>query len=71
MKTERIVFRARPGFKARLQQEAHRANVSAGELIRQRFEPFPEEQELARAAATLTYATVEARAALTECALKY
>lgn len=65
MKTERIEFVAPPGLKARLHQEASAAKVSVGELIRQRFEPSPDEQELARLTEVLKAATAEASHALT------
>lgn len=64
MKTERIEFVAPPGLKAQLQKEASRANISVGELIRQRFEPTGEEVELAKLTTELKKATTEARSDL-------
>ena len=65
MKTERIEFVAPPGLKEKLQQEASRAKISVGELIRQRFEPSQEEMELAELATALKEATGEASRDLT------
>ncbi len=64
MKTERIEFVAPPGLKARLHQEAAAEKVSVGELIRQRFEPSADEQELARLTEALKSSTAEASHAL-------
>lgn len=66
MKTERIEFVAPTGLKTRLQKEAAKANISLGELIRQRFEPSAEELELVKLTAELKKATAEASGELTE-----
>lgn len=66
MKTERIEFVAPTGLKTRLQKEAAKANISLGELIRQRFEPSEEELELVRLTAELKKATAEASCELTQ-----
>lgn len=60
MKTERIEFVAPTSFKMKLQKEAARSNLSMGELIRQRFEPTEEEQELTKLTAELKQATADA-----------
>jgi len=57
MKTERIEFVAPPGLKAKLQEEAAVVGISVGELIRQRFEPSDDEQELRRLTTELREAT--------------
>ena len=60
MKTERIEFMVPAGLKTKLQSEAAKANVSVGELIRQRFESSEEERELRKLTAQLNKATAEA-----------
>lgn len=60
MKTERIEFVAPTSFKVKLQKEAASANLSMGELIRQRFEPSAEERELEKLTAELKQATADA-----------
>ena len=64
MKTERIEFVAPPGLKMMLQQEAAKANVSVGELIRRQFERDEDEVELEKLTAELKKQTAEAREAL-------
>lgn len=44
-KTERITILTTPEFKARLEQEAQRQNISVGKLIRNRFERDESVQE--------------------------
>ncbi len=68
MKTERIEFVAPTGLKVKLQKEAAHANISVGELIRQRFEPSDEERELKKLTAELKKATAEASSELKKAA---
>lgn len=64
MKSERIEFKAAPGLKIRLQSEAATQGISVGELIRQRFEPSPDEQELVAVTQDLRQRTQDAAQAL-------
>ena len=51
-KTERIVLLTDPKFKRLLQDQARRAGLSVAELVRQRFERQPSQEEALLAALT-------------------
>lgn len=66
MKTERVVLLTTPDFKALLSREAKKEGVSVAELVRNRVEgrPTDEEAELVRLTAELRTAVAKARASL-------
>jgi hypothetical protein len=66
MKSARLTLLVSPDFKARLQRDAKRAEISVARLVRDKFDPGPsaEEHELRALAAELRRSTAETRAAV-------